>query len=356
MAQPNQTEFVPLDLQVEQRWDRLAAHLAVSGHLLDRGTPPRQFAGGFGNLNFKIILDGKPAVLRRPPLGIVNPGSNDMMREGRILTGLHPHFPLAPKCLHLSDDVEILGAPFLIMEYRRGLVIGGALPEYLRSDPTVGERLTDMLIYVLSSLHAVDPQTAGLASLGRPDGYLMRTANGWAKRAQVAWDGSAPEHVVRIMEWLEHHPTGDRASVLLHNDFKLDNMILTPGGLEPKALIDWDLGTRGDPLWDLAVLLSYWTEPCDTGAMASLRQMPTGGPGFPSRRAVIERYSEASGNDVGDIRQFRVVAQFRLAVVFRQIFRRYRDSEEGNPRVSAFDTLADGLMDFAVALMEGDFD
>ena len=36
--------------------------------------------------------------------------------------------------------------------------------------------------------------------------------------------------------------------VILHNDFKLDNIILEPINLQPKALIDWDLGTRGDAM------------------------------------------------------------------------------------------------------------
>ncbi|MDG2284184.1 MAG: phosphotransferase family protein [Alphaproteobacteria bacterium] len=356
MTKPNETAFLPQESQVPQDWRGLADHLAKAGLVLDLSTPPAQFAGGFGNLNYKIMLDGKPAVLRRPPPGPLPPGANDMAREGRILRGLEGHFPLAPRCLHLHVGADVLGAPFLIMDYRPGIVIGGALPDHLAKSPEIGATLAEMLAEVLSSLHAVDPAAAGLDTLGRPEGFLSRTARGWAMRAELAWDGTAPTSVGEIQAWLERNPVQEGKPVLLHNDFKLDNIILDPVTLKPRALIDWDLGTRGDPLWDLAVLLSYWAEPDDPSAMLDLGQMPTTAPGFPSRAETIARYDARSGRDVSGIRQYRVVAQFRLAVVFRQIFNRYRDSGEENPRAGAFDVLADGILDCTMDIMAGRVD
>lgn len=348
--------FTAPENQVDQDWPGLARHLARAGHDFETAPPPRQFASGFGNLNYRIIMDGAPAVLRRPPPGPLPPGANNMLREGRILRGLEGHFPLAPRCLHLCEDTEVLGAPFLIMDYRPGIVISGELPASHINAEQVGEGLSDMLIQVLGTLHAVDPAAAGLESLGRPEGFLSRTALGWAKRAELAWEGSTPAVVAEILDWLDRNPVREGPARLLHNDFKLDNMILNPETLAPRALIDWDLGTRGDPLWDLAVLLTYWAEADDVPAMHDLRQMPTAQPGFPSRHAMIERYAKHSGNDVSEIRQYRVVAQFRLAVVFRQIFRRFRDSGENNPRALTFDTLADGLLAFTKDVMAGRVD
>lgn len=345
--------FVPLDDQVAQDWGGLAAHLHRAGHHFDTSAAPRQFSGGFGNLNYRISLDGAPAVLRRPPPGPLPPGANDMLREGRILRGLEGHFPLAPRCLHLCDDSDVLGAPFLIMEYRPGIVIGGDLPAPHGGRVETGAALSTMLSEVLSTLHAVDPAAAGLEKLGRPEGFLERTAKGWATRAEIAWEGTAPTPVAEILDWLERNPAREGKAVLLHNDFKLDNLILDPDTLAPRALIDWDLGTRGDPLWDLAVLLTYWTEPDDPPAMLNLGQMPTTEPGFPKRAEIIGRYARQSGHAIGDIRQYRAVAQFRLAVVFRQIFRRFRDSGENNPRALTFDILADGLLDFTMDVIAG---
>jgi aminoglycoside phosphotransferase (APT) family kinase protein len=353
MSHSPDTSLVSLENQVAQDWDRLEGHLHRAGHQFEMSPAPRQFAGGFGNLNYLINLDGKAAVLRRPPPGPLPPGANDMLREGRILRGLEGHFPLAPRCLHLCEDIDILGAPFLIMDYRGGIVIGGKLPPPYAGHAKTGATLSTMLSEVLSSLHAVDPAAAGLEKLGRPEGFLDRTTKGWAMRAELAWEGIAPEPVREIIDWLERNPVREGSPVLLHNDFKLDNMILDPDTLAPKALIDWDLGTRGDPLWDLAVLLGYWTEPSDPDAMLSLGQMPTTEPGFPRRAEMIERYARQSGRDVRDIRQYRAIAQFRLAVVFRQIFRRFRDSGETNVKAEKFDVLADDLLDFTLDVMAG---
>ena len=130
---------------------------------------------------------------------------------------------------------------------------------------------------------------------------------------------------------------------------------LDPDSLAPVALIDWDLGTRGDPLWDLAVLLSYWAEPGDPPAMLALGQMPTHGHGFPGRDAVMRRYAETTGRDLSRFRAHRAIASFRLAVVFRQIFRRWRDTGVGDERCAGFDDLSLGLLEFAGAVAQGRF-
>ncbi len=353
MTSSHDPAFHPESSQVGQDWDRLARHLAGQGLVFDTTYPVRQFSGGFGNLNYLIRVDDDLTVLRRPPPGPLSPGANDMMREARILTGLADLFPLAPACRYRSDDTSVLGAPFLIMEYRPGLVVRGDLPDPHRQRPDIGDILSSMLIDVITTLHAVDPAAVGLDDLGQPNGFLMRTAQGWAQRADRAWDGNPPACVPEILAWLERHPAPEGRAALLHNDYKIDNMILDPTTLAPQALIDWDLGTRGDPLWDLAVLLSYWSEPDDPAAMHALGQMPSACPGFPRRRDMIERYARTSARPVEGIRHHRVLAQFRLAVVFRQIFRRYRDSGETNARAADFDGLADGLMDFTTDIMAG---
>ena len=340
---------------VPQDWPRLAAHLAAHGHRLDRDPPPRQFAGGFGNLNYLIGLDGRPAVLRRPPPGPLPPGANDMARESRILSHLETAFPLAPRLLHFAADPHVFGAPFLIMEYRPGLVIGGNLPAEVAGRPDIGAEIADNLVRVLASLHAIDAEAIGLGGLGRPDGFLARTLAGWARRAELAWDGSPPGAVGALVSRIEAEGLTDVPPALLHNDYKLDNLILDPDSLTPVALIDWDLGTRGDPLWDLAVLLSYWAEPGDPPAMLALGQMPTHGHGFPGRDAVMRRYAEATGRDLSRFRAHRAIASFRLAVVFRQIFRRWRDTGIGEERCAGFDDLSLGLLEFAGAVAHGRF-
>ena len=344
--------LVPEHQQVPQDWPRLARHLAAHGMNLDSAVPPVQFAGGYGNLNYRLVVDGRPVVLRRPPPGPAPAGAHDMIREGRILTGLAPLLELVPRCLHSCESQDVLGAPFIMMEYRAGVVIRDRLPAAHAALADVGARLTDTLVSVLARLHRIEPEQAGLATLGRPENFLERTARGWARRAEQAWDGSPPPLAHDLPARIERHRPGPYTAVLLHNDYKLDNLILDPDTLAPRALIDWDLGTRGSALWDLAVLLSYWSQPDDPAALRTLGQMPTASGGFPSRTEVAALYAEETGRDLSELHLWRAVAQFRLAVVFRQIYRRYRESGTGDPAAARFDDLADGLMDVAGMVMD----
>ena len=156
-------QSVPLD------WDAVRAHLAGHGLQLDRDPPPRQFAGGLANLNYLIHLDGKPAVLRRPPLGELPAGAYDMAREFRILSRLPDALPFVPRGLFLCADAGVIGAQFQIIEYRPGLVIREHIPPELAGRPEVGARLSQVLL----ETHGGDPcggHRGGRAGRSRPPG------------------------------------------------------------------------------------------------------------------------------------------------------------------------------------------
>lgn len=343
---------------VPQYWPRLAAYLAGLGMRLDLDAPPQQFAGGFANLNYLIQLDGQPAVLRRPPKGPLPAGAYDMAREFQILSRLWQAFPLAPRGLHLCEDAKVIGAPFQIVEYRTGISLRDSLPASLAGNPVVGAALGNTLVDTLIELHRVNPAAVGLESLGKPAGFLRRAAEGWIKRASVAVDGwgtpATLQLIIELAHWLRENRVADASQGLLHNDFKLDNVLLDPVSLAPLAVLDWDQGTRGDGLFDLAVLLSYWTEPDDPPAMHQMAQMPTTSAGFPTRRQVAERYASACGRDLANFRFHRVLAQMRTAVIFQQLHVRWRRGETRDSRYERFGELGEGLLSFARSIARGD--
>ncbi len=337
---------------VPQHWRELAAYLAAQGMKLDLETQPQQFAGGFANLNYLIHIDGKPAVLRRPPRGPWPPGAYDMGREFRILSRLWEQFPLAPRGLHLCEDTRVIGVPFQIVEYRAGISVRESLPEPFCQDAVVAKNLGETLIDLLAQLHGVDPASVGLETLGKPAGFLKRAAEGWIKRASLAIEGWGTERaqqlIIELAHWLRAHQTENRGAVLLHNDFKLDNVLLDPQSLQPVAVLDWDQGTRGDGLYDLAILLSYWTERDDPEAMQQMAQMPTAQAGFPTREQAAQRYAQKVGRKLDDFRFHRVLAQVRTAVIFQQLHARYRSGETRDPRYGTFGELGEGLLAFAL--------
>ncbi|WP_322095064.1 phosphotransferase family protein [Paraburkholderia bannensis] len=339
--------------QVPQPWPALAQYLASHGHALALDPGPRQFRGGLANLNYLLDIDGREAVLRRPPMGTLPPGAYDMSREFGILQRLSDGFDLVPRGVHLCDDASVLGAPFQIIEYRRGFSVGADLHEPLRGVAEVGQRLANALIGVLVRLHRIDPAAVGLDTLGRPEGFLARSVAGWRKRAHLATQGTETPLVEELGAWLERHLVPDGAPTLLHNDLKLDNILFDGATLAPSAVLDWDQGTRGDGLFDLATTLSYWTEPDDPPALHALRQMPTANGGFPSREWAAQTYARAMGRDLSDFRFYRVLAMYKLAVIFYQLHDRHRRGATNDARYAAFGALADGLLDSAHLVARG---
>ncbi len=340
------TAFKPPQSMVAQDWAALGRWLAARGAGLGAAAP-RQFAGGFGNLNYLIEVDGRPAVLRRPPDGPLPRGASDMAREYRVLSSLWRAYKLAPRALWFCPERNVVGAPFQIIEHRAGMVIRDALPPGLAGRPETGAALSRHLVESLVSLHAVAPAAIGLDTLGRPVGFLGRTIDGWAARAAAVDDRANPLAFAEIVAWLRRRVPADAPPSLVHSDFKLDNMIFDPATLAPVAVIDWDMATHGDPLWDLAVLLSYWADPGDPACMGRLRQMPTLEPGFWRRNEVVEAYSRLSGRTIDDFAFYRVLALFRSAIVFLQLFERWRHTPGPNAECAGFGALGRELLDYA---------
>lgn len=333
---------------------RLTQYLAEHGKTLTSGPQFQQFSGGYGNWNYLVEVDGVPMVLRRPPEGQIPQGANDMAREHTILSRLNRVFPLAPVSPLYCSEPSVIGAPFILIEYRRGVVVRANLPPAFAQTPTARYELAHTAIDALTLLHAVDPDEAGLDCLGKPEGMLARQARNWTTRAQVAYGGQLPREVEKVIRYLDGPtPVAQRVS-LLHSDYKLDNLIFDQATQKPVALIDWDMGTRGDPLFDLATLLSYWTEPDDHPAMHQLQQMPTALDGFPSRTQVMRLYADKTGLDMSNFKYYRVLALYKLVVVFRQLYSKYERREVLSEPFQRFGQLSDGLLDYTQSVIAHD--
>ncbi len=333
-------ESVPLD------WAAVGAYLAAHGHNLATEPPPRQFAGGLANLNYLIHLDGKPAVLRRPPMGELPAGAYDMAREFRILSRLPDALPFIARGLFLCDDPSVIGQRFQIIEYRPGLVIREHLPAELAHRPEIGARLSQVLLETMAAIHAVDTTAVGLDDLGRPDGFLARGVAGWRKRGLTAQQEGTEALHRDVGAWLENNLVPDGKPALLHNDFKLNNMILDPNDFTPRAVVDWDQGTRGDPLFDFATLLSYWIHADDPPAMHDMEQMPAVEACLCSRQHAVAAYARISGRDMSNFLFHRVLAMYKLSVIFLQLGLRYRTGATQEPRYAPLTGIGTGILEF----------
>ena len=282
-----------------------------------------QFPGGFSNLTYLLRLGDQELVLRRPPLGAAIKSAHDMGREYRVLRALHPVYPKTPRPLLYCDDETVIGAPFYVMERRRGVILRGQPPAALNLTPAVMRQIAGAAIDNLAAIHAIDYAAAGLDDLGRPDGYVARQLDGWTKRYRAAQTDDLAT-LETLIDWLATHQPLESGAALIHNDYKFDNLMLAPDDLtEIVAVLDWEMCTLGDPLLDLGTTLGYWIEPGDPPALQAMLGL-TAAPGNLTRQEVVARYTAASGRTVDDPRFYYLYGVFKIAVIVQQIYARYR--------------------------------
>ncbi|OLS19782.1 MAG: putative aminoglycoside phosphotransferase [Candidatus Heimdallarchaeota archaeon LC_3] len=284
----------------------------------------RQFGGGAANLTYLLNFGGKHEyVLRRPPLGPVAKSSHDMGREYKVLSVLYKKFPYAPRAFHFCNNNDVIGSNFFIMERKNGLIIRNKLPDFLKDNYEITRSISESMVDCLVELHNVDYKHLGLENLGKPEGFLTRQVEGWFNRWEKAKTSDLIE-MHNIYEWMRNNiPSGGKHS-LIHNDYKLDNMMFDSDN--PKkmvAIFDWDMCTIGDPLSDLGALLAYWSQEDDPEYLKAISTMPINNPGFLTRELIVKRYEEKSKIKLSNINFYQVLGLFRLAVIVAQIYIRY---------------------------------
>ncbi len=322
---------------------RLVEYLRSLGGEFAGAVEVEQFPSGHSNLTYLVRAGAREMVLRRPPFGSKVKSAHDMSREYRVLSRLHPLYAPAPRPIAYCDDDAVVGAPFYLMERRRGLVIRKEVPAELASRPATLRRVAEALIANLGALHAIDLDATGLRELGKPEGYVRRQVEGWTKR----WNDARTEEVADVEEaarWLAARLPAESGASLIHNDYKLDNVMLDPR--DPSrivAVLDWEMATVGDPLMDLGTALSYWVEAGDPEEFLSQRLAPTAQPGFLSRREAAEHYARATGRDLSNIVYYYVFGLFKTAVIIQQIYYRWVHGHTRDERFGAFGAMVAAL-------------
>ncbi len=330
-----------IPVREDERLDewRLAEYLRGRLEGAERPLKVRQFGGGAANLTYLLDYGEHEYVLRRPPLGPVAPTAHDMSREYRVLSVLYQAFGYAPRAFLFCEDSSIVGAPFFVMERRRGVVVRRSIPNEFAPIADAPRRMSEALVDTLAAFHAVDYAALGLETLGKPAGFIERQVEGWYKRWQAAKSNDLPE-MDMVYQWLKVNLPVSNTVTLVHNDYKLDNVMLADG--DPGrmvAVFDWDMCTLGDPLADLGALLTYWSEPDDPPYLQAAAMMPVGDRRFMTRAELVQRYAEKSGRDVSNIDFYQVLGLFRLVVIVAQIFIRYKRGQTQDARFTMFEPM-----------------
>jgi len=311
-----------------------------------------RIAGGHSNLTYRVTdAAGGSWALRRPPLGKRLGSAHDMGREFKVVSALgKTEVPVAP-VVGLCEDESVNGAPFYVMEFVEGPILRGLAEAEIFPEEgdrrAIGERVADTLVQI----HTIDPDAVGLGDLGKKEDYVARQLHRW----QGQWEKSKTrelEPIDRVHEALAARIPEQGPATIVHGDYRLDNMILTPQGAVA-AVVDWELCTLGDPLADVGLLMVYWPERGeDTLALG----MPANlAPGFPSREELISRYAERSGRDLSQLNFYVALGYWKLAIILEGVYARYIAGGYGkvNEGVEAFARLVERLADEAERIERG---
>src|SRR5439155_7792794 len=193
---------------------------------------------------------------------------------------------------------------------------------------------------------------APVSEIGRPAGFLERQLHGWFERWQRSRTREVPG-MDRLMEWLSARVPVSREAALLHDEYKLDNVMLDPA--DPSrvvAVLDWEMSALGDPLVDLGILLCYWPQANDPPERRESISPVTAMPGWPSRAEMVERYADGTGRDVSRIAYYEIFAIFKIAVVLQQIYHRYHLGQTSDPRFAGMEERVLGLVQVATELVD----
>ncbi|MFE0458502.1 phosphotransferase family protein [Kitasatospora sp. NPDC058965] len=273
--------------------------------------------GGRSNLTYRLTDGTHRWVLRRPPLGHVLATAHDMAREYRVLSALHGSAVPVPRTVRLTEDPEVIGAPFYLMEYVDGTAHRDSAA-LAALGPVRVRALADHLVDTLVALHAVDPQDVGLADFGRPEGFLARQVQRWGKQLAASRSREVPG-IDRLAAALADSLPDSPAATLVHGDYRLDNVLVGPDD-RITAVLDWEMSTLGDPLTDLGLLVMYTDL---AGQFAGVIPGVALAPGFPSGSELVRRYAAGSGRDVTGVDWYVAFASFKLAVVLEGIHFRF---------------------------------
>jgi aminoglycoside phosphotransferase (APT) family kinase protein len=330
-------------------FDRLGDWLDGMG-LPGKGDPieHRYISGGSQNEIYEIRRGELHGALRIPPPTAPAPRDDGIIREWRIIEALDgtdvPHTPAIGMC----SDTAVLGRAFYLMGFVDGWSPMGMdyWPPPFDTDLEARAGLAYQLVEGIALLSNVDWQAKGLQDLGRPEGFHERQVDRWTTFLERIKGRELPGLDV-ASEWLRKHRPLDYIPGLMHGDYQFANVMYRDGApARLAAIVDWEMGTVGDPKLDLGWVVQSWPE--DTTSSEAAESSYVDMTGMPTKDQVLAHYSQVSGRQVDDMDYYVILAKWKLAIVLEQGFQRAGDDE----KLNAFGPIVLDLMQGAAELAE----
>ncbi|HEX7939616.1 MAG TPA: phosphotransferase, partial [Gemmatimonadaceae bacterium] len=310
------------------RFDEASLAAWMAAHVADFRGPleVRQFKGGQSNPTYQLVTPAKTYVMRRKPPGKLLPSAHAVDREYKVISALHPSgFPVA-RPYGLCVDEDVIGTWFYVMDMVEGRILWDqTLPQY---EPTERRALYMGKIRALADLHNVDYAAVGLSDYGKPGNYMGRQVERWARQYKAS-ETARIDEMERLIDWLPRSLPAQERTSIVHGDYRLDNMAFHPTDPKVIAVLDWELGTLGDPLADFTYLLTNWF----SGPLADLPDLNAHG--IPTLDEAVAAYCGHTGRSgLPDLNWFFAYNLFRSAGIAQGIVGRVRDGTANSPHTA----------------------
>jgi aminoglycoside phosphotransferase (APT) family kinase protein len=322
--------------------DRLVGWMDAQG-LPGAGEPleHRYISGGSQNEIYELRRGGLHCAMRIPPPTAPADRDNGIVREWRIIEALNGTDVPHTEAIAVCTDAEVLGRTFYLMGFVDGwspMATRGQWPAPFDTDLAARRGLALELVGGIALLSNVDWQAKGLADLGRPDGFHERQVDRWTAFLERIKGRELPGFD-EAAAWLRAHKPIDFVPGIMHGDYQFANVMFDDGApARLAAIVDWEMGTVGDPKLDLGWVMQSWPDNTDggEGTVGGYVDMT----GMPSRAEMLRHYTSLSGRQVDDIDYYCVLAKWKLAVVLEQGYQR----ASADPKLQAFGPVVLDLM------------
>ena len=300
-----------------------------------------QFKGGQSNPTYKLFTPGAAYVMRSKPgpAAKLLPSAHAVEREFRVMSALAGRGVPVPHMHILCTDEDIVGRAFYVMEFIDGRVLWDqALPGM---DASERAAIYGEMNRVIAALHSVDAVAAGLGDYGKPGNYFDRQIGRWSK--QYLASATEPiDEMDRLLAWLPAHiPASARdvqQPVVVHGDFRVDNLVFHKTEPRVLAVLDWELSTLGHPLADFSYHCMSWHIP--PGTFRGIAGLDHAALGIPAERDYVRLYCERTGRAdaealMKDWDFYLAYNLFRLASITQGIARRVVDGTASSAQARA---------------------
>jgi aminoglycoside phosphotransferase (APT) family kinase protein len=300
-----------------------------------------QFKGGQSNPTYRLATPSGSYVLRRKPPGFLLKGAHAIEREAQVLRALEKASFAVPHVFGVCTDDRVIGTWFYVMSLVEGRIFWDAtFPGVAAADRSA---YFGAMNEAIARLHMIDYTSIGLAGYGRPGNYFERQIARWTRQYLDDTDAGRNPYMDRLIAWLPEHIPKDDETVIVHGDFRCDNMIFDPREPRIVAVLDWELSTLGHPLADFAYHAMMYRMP--PHIVAGLAGADLAALNIPSEADYVAAYCQRTNRNSMPGYNFYVAFNFfRLAAVFHGIKGRVARGTAVSPtaqqRVSNFPELA----------------